>query len=443
MKGVRFWLIFAAIAGCGTQNTYVEPPPPEVTVTTPVQQSVTEYLEFSGVTQPVETVEIRSRVRGFLKERHFTEGSQVHKGQLLLVIDEEPFQIQLDAARTRLRETEAALQQAIQSKAREVAQAQVNLSQSRVVLAQQEERRARSLFEKNASAQSELDRISAELKSREAELESANANQLEVDAAYETSILACRAQQESAVISVRNAELDLSYCRMLAPIDGRIGRCQVDVGNLIESTGAVVLATIVRMEPIYAYATISESDLQRAPQLRSLNISSDGNVPGMNPAVELGLASEPDYPTQGQIDYADPGLDPATGTLRIRGVFPNGNRSLVPGMFVRMRLPVAERSSALLVPERALGTDQSGQYVLVVDSEEQVQYRPVRTGVSVHSLRVIDGDVLAGDRVIVEGLLRVRPGIRVQARSDRGLAARGQSQMNSESGSGGSSDQGN
>jgi membrane fusion protein (multidrug efflux system) len=413
MKVPKYYIVVLAAIGCGSPNNYVAPPPPEVTVASPVQQAVTEHLEFSGMTQPVETVEIRARVRGFLKERRFVEGSEVGKGDLLLVIDEEPFQIALEASRTRLKEAEAALEQATGSKAREVAQAQVNLSQSRVVLAQQEEKRVRSLFQKNVSPQAEMDKLSAELKAREAELESGKANFSEAEATYETKILACRAQLESAAIAVRSAELDLSYCRMTAPISGRISRSNVDVGNLIESTGATVLATIVRMEPIYAYATISEADLQRIPALRGMTVAADGSAMSGKLPLELGLASESDFPKSGEIDYMDPGLDPDTGTLRIRGVFPNADRSLLPGMFVRMRLAIAERADALLIPERALGTDQSGQYVLAVDAAGLVQYRSVKTGVAVGGMRVVDGEIAITDQVIVEGLLRARPGSKV------------------------------
>ena len=413
MKVPKYYIVVLAAIGCGSPNNYVAPPPPEVTVASPVQQAVTEHLEFSGMTQPVETVEIRARVRGFLKERRFVEGSEVGKGDLLLVIDEEPFQIALEASRTRLKEAEAALEQATGSKAREVAQAQVNLSQSRVVLAQQEEKRVRSLFQKNVSPQAEMDKLSAELKAREAELESGKANFSEAEATYETKILACRAQLESAAIAVRSAELDLSYCRMTAPISGRISRSNVDVGNLIESTGATVLATIVRMEPIYAYATISEADLQRIPALRGMTVAADRSAMSGKLPLELGLASESDFPKSGEIDYMDPGLDPDTGTLRIRGVFPNADRSLLPGMFVRMRLAIAERADALLIPERALGTDQSGQYVLAVDAAGLVQYRSVKTGVAVGGMRVVDGEIAITDQFIVEGLLRARPGSKV------------------------------
>ncbi len=423
---VKSWsvllLMVVAVAGCGKPNAYIEPPPPEVTVTTPVQRTVTEYLEFSGMTQPMETVEIRARVKGFLKEKHFLEGAEVKQGQLLLVIDEETFQIQLDAARSRLREAEAALQQATESKSREVARAKVSLSETEVGLARQEEQRILGLFKKQISTEAEKDQAIATRKSREADLQSAKASLEQSIATYETSILTSEAQVESARIAVRNAQLDLSYCRMSAPIDGRISRANVDIGNLVGDGQSSVLATIVKMNPIYAYATISESDLLRTPSLTTFGAETNGELSRPIP-IELGLASQTGYPKSGEINYADPSLDSSTGTLRIRGVFPNAERSLLPGMFVRMRIPVAEKTDALLVPERALSTDQSGQYLLAVDAAGTVEYRAVRTGVSVDHLRVVEGQIAVTDRLIVEGLLRARPGAKVVPRQDEPASA--------------------
>lgn len=398
--------------GCAKPNAFVEPPPPEVIVTNPVQRDVTEYLEFSGMTQPMETVEIRARVKGFLKERHFTEGAEVQQGQLLLVIDEEPFQIQLDGQKSRLKEAKATLQQAIVSKSREVAAAQVALAESHLLLTRQEEQRILSLYQQKIATEGEMDQAKATRKAREAELESAKANLDQVVATYDTTILSCQAAVESASIAVRNAEIDLSYCRMNAPISGRISHINVDIGNLVGDGTSSVLATIVRMSPIYAYATISEADVLRTPSLAHLG-SLKGGETSRAVAVELGLANQPGFPLAGRIDYADPGLDAGTGTLRVRGVFENSDRALLPGMFARMRVSVAEKNDALLVPERALGTDQSGQYVLVVAKDNEVQYRPVATGVAIGDLRVVDGNLSVEDEVIVEGLLRTRPRAKV------------------------------
>lgn len=210
---------------------------------------------------------------------------------------------------------------------------------------------------------------------------------------------------------------------MTAPIDGQISRINVDVGNLISDSGSVVLATIVRMDPMYAYATISEQDLSKLPSLRAevKSTSSAGEVvAGSGPVVssvrvptELGLPGDGGYPMAGHIDYTDPGLDPETGTLRIRGVFSNQDGRLLPGMFVKMRLPLADHPHALMISERALGSDQSGRYVLVVDADNRVAYKPVKTGVAKDGMRVIIGDLTTSDKVIIEGLLRARPGAKV------------------------------
>lgn len=397
------------IVGCGKANTYVEPPPPEVTVAPPIKRSVTEYLEFTGMTQPMETVEIRARVKGFLKERHFVEGGEVKEGQLLLVIDEEPFQIQLEAARTRQKEADAALEQATVSKAREVAAAQVKLGQSQLQLAKQEERRLRELWDRKITTESELQQATATREAREADVEASRARLEQETASYDTTILSARAAAESARIAVRNAALDLSYCRMHAPIGGRISRINFDIGNLVGDGQSSVLATIVKVAPIYAYATISEADVLRTPALRDFGTTGEQKkVP-----VELGIPSQSGFPVTGELDYSDPSFDGATGTLRTRGVFANDDRSLLPGMFVRMRIPVAQKADSMLVPERALGTDQSGNYVLVVGAENKVEYRSVKTSVAIDGLRVVEGQLADTDQVIVEGLLRARSGSKV------------------------------
>jgi membrane fusion protein (multidrug efflux system) len=394
------------LGGCGQPNQYREPPRPTVTVATPIQRTVTEYLDFSGMTQPVETVDIRARVKGFLQERHFVEGGIVQEGQLLLVIDESPFQIQLEAATARLRESEAALERERMSKAREVARAQVKLSESQLYLAIQEERRIGNLITRKVATEAEMEQAVATRQAREAEVDSARARLEQDMASYAAMIQSCEAAVESAKIAVRNAELDLSYCRMHAPISGRISRARYDIGNLVGDGQSSALASIVTIDPIHAYATISESDALKTPELwqfRSSRHSAD--VP-----VDLGIPTQRGYPIRGKIDYADPSIDGTTGTLGIRGLFPNSDGMLLPGMFVRMRIPVGEKENAILVPERAIGTDQSGEYVLTVRSDDTVEQRPVTTGMTIDGYRVVEGNLEVTDRVIVDGLLRARPG---------------------------------
>lgn len=409
-------LVIGLAAGCGETNKYVEPPPPEVTVATPQARDVTNYFEATGTAQPVMTVDIRARVKGFLKERHFKEGAMVKEGDLLLVIDEEPFQLALEQAKTRLAEAEANLTKATQSRAREVAKAQLALDESQLQLARVAENRQRNLSGRGAGSREEMDQAEANRKKNEAQVESDRASLTQAEADYETNILVCRANLGAAQTAVRTAEIELGYCRMRAPIDGRISRINYHVGNLVGDGQASLLATIVKIDPIYAYVNVNELDLLKAQnRMRSSGqAAADGKGGEVEQRVELSLADEKGYPHQGVIDYRDPGVDPGTGTIRVRGVFPNPDGLILPGLFVRVRMPTDQKKQALLVPERALGTDQSGQYVLVVGKDDVVEYRAVKAGAQVDDLRVVEGKIQPGDRVIVEGLLRARPKSKVK-----------------------------
>jgi RND family efflux transporter MFP subunit len=398
--------------GCGETNKYVEPPPPEVTVATPSTRDVTNYIEVTGTLQPILSVDIRARVKGFLKERHFKEGSIVKKGQLLLVIDEVPFQVQLDQAKTRLAEAEANLKKARQSRSREVARAQLALDESQLKLAQIDVNRQHNLFSRNAGTREEMDRTEANRTKNEAQVEATKAGLDQAEADYETNILGAEANVGAARTAVRNAEIELGYCRMFSPIDGRISRINFHEGNLVGDGSSSLLATVVKVDPIYAYMNVSESDL-----LRYRNQSGSPGQPGVDSGpmpMELGLANEGDrYPYRGEADYQDPGVDAGTGTIRVRGIFPNPDLSLLPGFFVRIRVPLDRRKDALLVPERALGIDQTGTYLLVVNKDDVVEYRPVKTGALRDGLRVVEGPIGPKDLVVVDGLLRARPKLKV------------------------------
>lgn len=392
--------------GCGDANTYVEPPPPEVTVAAPVQRDVTTYFEATGTTQPVMTVEVRARVRGFLKERLFEEGALVKKGELLLVIDEEPFQVALEQAKAKLDEAEAALRKAKESKAPEMARALLELDEAELQLARLNENRVRSLIGRGAGTREEMDQTEAARKKAEAQVQSDTASLQQAEADYETGILAATAAVATARQAVRNAEIELGYCRMHAPIDGRISRANYQVGNLVGDGQATLLTTIVTTAPVYVYSTINEYDL-----LRFRRETGGGRL---DAPMEMALAGEDGFPHKGTIDYQDPMLDIDTGTVQIRGVFPNEEGAILPGLFVRVRIPSGEREGAILVPERALGMDQAGRYLLVVDKDDVVQYRPVKTHELIDGLRVVEGDVDVEDRIVVEGLLRARPNLKVK-----------------------------
>jgi membrane fusion protein (multidrug efflux system) len=404
--------------GCGDTNTYVEPPPPEVTVATPVRRDVTEYFEATGTTQPVLSVDVRARVKGFLKERHFKEGATVKKGELLLVIDEEPFRLALEQAKTRRAEAEAALKKARQSRARETAAAQLALDEAQYELTKISGERQHKLMARGAGTAEELDQAEAARKKAAAQVDADRAQLEQARSDYETNILSAEAGVAAAVTAVRNAEIELGYCRMHSPIDGRISRVNYHVGNLVGDGQASLLATIVKTDPVYAYTNVSEYDLLR---FRRSYSGSGGERPGADAPsapMEMALAGESGFPHRGRLDYQDPGLDPGTGTVQVRGVFPNPDGSILPGLFVRLRVPVGRREGALLVPERALGTDQSGQYLLVVGPDNVVEYRPVKAGALLEDLRVVEGKLAPGDRVVVEGLLRARPKQKVKPMSD-------------------------
>lgn len=399
------------LAGCGRSNEYFEPPPPEVIVCKPLRREVTEFIGYTGTAQASEQVEVRARVRGFLKEITFKDGDFVDAGRLLFVIDEEPFRVRLEQAAARREEAEAALARSENSKVREIAQAQLELNQSQQSLAQIEVQRARALMTRNAGTREEQDRAEAALGRWDAQVNADRATLEQAKADFDLNILAAKSSLAAARAEVRNAEIDLGYCRVSAPIAGRINARRFDVGNYVGDGQSDVLSTIVRVDPIYAYIAPSESDL-----IRVRTLVSKRGVPNVREAgvvMEMGLAEDEGYPYAGVVDFIDPTIDAGTGTGRLRATFPNADGVVAPGAFIRVRIPYEHRADALLVPERAVGSDQGGAFVLVVGEGGQVERRAVRTGSDLGADRVIESGVGPDDRVVVEGLLRARPGIKV------------------------------
>jgi RND family efflux transporter MFP subunit len=419
--GLVVVVVVFGVVGCGHPNEYHEPPPPEVIVTHPIRQAVTSYLEYTGTAQASERVELRARVRGFLKARTFLDGDDVKAGQALFIIDEEPFQVRLDQARAKQEEAESALKKAENSKAREIAQAQVDLNLSQEMLSRIEEDRTRKLLTRNAGSREDLDRAEANRKKSEAQVDSDRASLEQARADYQINILSAKSSLAAARADVRNAEIDLGYCRVVAPIDGRINAREFDVGNYVGEGQSVVLSTIVRTDPIYTYITPSESDLLRIQSLIKRGKKTDyreASIP-----MEMGLGDEEGYPHIGQIDYIDPSVDTGTGTVRTRGVFKNLDRAITPGLFVRVRLPYEQRNDALLVPDRALGSDQGGTYLLVVGEGDKVERRAIKPGTEVGANRVVEGKIGPNDRIVVEGLLRARPGLKVVPKLEQAAGA--------------------
>ena len=329
------------------------PPATPVSVAVVAERQVNIWDEYSGRLEAVQRVEVRSRVAGAVQSVHFREGALVKAGDLLVTIDPAPYQAAADGA------------------AADVAAAQARLNFTR-----SEQARAQRLWDDHAIAERELD-------------ERKNAGQ-EADA-----------RLRAASAALQTARLNLGYTQVRAPVAGRIGRVEVTVGNLVAAgPGAPVLTTLVSVSPIYASFDADEQALDRTGAR-----TAQGNI-----AVRMGTAGQDDTPYAGKLQLVDNQVDARSGTVRVRAVFDNTDGLLVPGQFARIRMGHSKTSNALLVSERAVGTDQSTKYVMVVGADNKTEYREVKLGAPIDGLRVVDSGLKAGERIVVNGLQRVRPG---------------------------------
>lgn len=379
--------------GCKETNTFQPPPPPSVTVAKPVVQTVTNYVEETGTTEATDYAEIRARVRGYLQEIQFQPNDEVTKGQPLYVIEPDFYQAKVDQAKAAVEQANAGLERATASKV--VAEADYANALAKL-------NRAKPLYEKGAVTKEELDERIAEEKVAAAAIEAATA-----------AIAGAKATIAEANAALQDAELDLSYTTVVAPIDGRIDKTNVYVGNLVDDVSATHLTTIVKYDPIYATFNISERALLQLmddPERDRGDRSKYADV-----KFYLGREIDEGFPFVGQLDYVDLAVDQSTGTYKIRGVFSNpGPRwQLVPGLFVKIRIPMGQQKDAILVPERALASDQLGKYLLVVNSENKVERRDVTVGLKVDSMVVIEKGLDGQDRVVVDGIQRARVGANV------------------------------
>ncbi len=413
LRGLRLLapisIVAAAMVGCSQQNVFQPPPPPEVVVTHPVTQPVTSYIEQTGTAQASEFVEVRSRVSGYLKEIEFEDGDFVEAGELLFVIDEEPFSVKLQYARAKEAEAEVRLTRAKQSKAREIARANLDLAKAELEYAETSHKRNTALVDRKATSRAEFDQSDSALQKAAAQVVAAQSELDQAETEFESNILAAEAALALAKSEVRSAEIDLGYCRITAPCDGLIDRRSVDVGNYIAMDASLVLATIVRVDPIYAYAAINETDLVRLKN--RYHGDAESSIPVILSVDEL-LAE----PLNGVVDYVAPSVHKSTGTVQIRGVFENAG-SVTPGMFVRVKIPAEVVPDAILVPERAIGYDQAGSYVYVVNGEQKIERRSVTLGEVVDGKRVVRGPVKVEDRIVADGLLKIRPEMQVTVKT--------------------------
>lgn len=400
-----------AVVGCQKPVAPAPPPPPTVGVVESKRMSIPVLVTPNGTTRALEDVTIRARVRGFLTERHFDEGAFVKKGQLLLVIDEEPYKVALLLARARQAEAAASLRKSEVSKGREVALAQLELDRAQLLLANIQERRSRSLLARNAGSSEELDKAEADRKKWEAQVEADRANHEQASADYEVGIASARAQVAAADATVRDAELNLGYCRMVAPINGRIGQAKVKVGNLVgpDAMGGGSfsdLATIQQLDPIGIDIRLSSRDLDRTRELIDQGL-----------AVRLarsGSTGELEFPQVGTCYFIDNTIDETTSTFLAKARMPNPGGRLLPGEYVKLRLVVDRLENAIVVPAPSVMETEVGTIVHVVDGNGKVAVRKVDAAQTYEGMRVITKGLESGVSVIVEGLQSIRPGIVVK-----------------------------
>jgi RND family efflux transporter MFP subunit len=361
-------VLLALQAGCKEQPKPQPPPPPKVTVAQPVRQAVTDSLDLTGNAQAIYTVQLVARVAGYLEKVLFQDGQRVKKGQPLFLIQQNTYE-------DNLRQTEATIAQ----------------YRAQLIYAESQLTRYSNLIQDNAAAQADIDNW--------------------------------RFQRDNAAANIRAAEaqrdlakLNLGYTVVTAPFDGRMDRRLVDAGNLVGSGSNTVLAQINQIDPIYVYFNISDLDLAR---LLKVTRGMPGPTDGRKWPVHAGLPSEDGYPHQGFLDFAAINLTTTTGTLLMRGVLPNPDGKILPGLYSRVRVPLEQKTS-LLVPEVAIGHDQQGAYLLVVNDKSVVERRNITPGSAVESQRVIENGLTGGEWVIVNGLLKAAPGRQVTPEHEGG-----------------------
>ena len=363
LAGIVFLGIFS---GC-KKEAPPQPPAPEVTVAQPLQKNVRRFYDLTGNTEAIEMVDIRARVEGFLEKVHFKDGVNVKEGDVLFTIEQEVFIADVEQA-------EAVLES--------------NIAESR-------------------RAQADLDRVKIAVETGAVSEQEVDLKQADYDIAV--------ASVAKAEALLKQAKLQLSYTTITSPVTGRISRRYVDKGNLVGSGEKTLLTRVVRFDPIYVYSNISETLLSQMLK-KAGKTSQERSKAKLK--FNIGLATEEGFPHEGLIDFVDNRLDETTGTAQIRGVVPNENGLLYPGMFVRMRAPSLEETAALLVYEKAIGTDLGGKFVLVVGQDNVVERRYVKLGQLYEDRRVIEKGLEAEDRYIYKGIQRARPGLPVTPKQE-------------------------
>lgn len=409
------WLTTTAIfsAGCGGgANAQKRTPPPALVSVIQIQpDDVAIYSEYSAQTFARDLVEIRGRVDGFIQKRLFEVGSDVQAGQVLYELDRRPYQAEVAKATGDVKQSQANLQFAKNQVALAQAQADLAQAEANLVKSQQDVTRLEPLVKEEAASQQDLDNARAALKANQANVEARKANVQQNRLSTDAQIGTTAAQVESNAALLRSSELNLEYATIRAPIGGRIGDSLIPVGGLVSKTSATPLTTIVPLDPIWVRFKVSEGEY-----LSYLNRKAAAGIPERemsNVSLQMILADGTVHPFPGHIQNTVNQVDQKTGTLELQATFPNPRHNLLPGQFGRIRFRSEERHGALLVPQRAVQETQGLQSVFVVDGENKVLVRSIVPGERVGERWIIDQGLKPGDRVVVEGTMKIRPGMTV------------------------------
>ena len=406
VAGLLSSILWTGCAASG-QKPAPEPPLPPVMVTEVTLQDVTLFSEFAAQTYARNMVEVRGRVEGYLDQWLFRPGADVKANQVLYVLDLRPYEAAVQQAAGNLHQTEADLEFAQKQVSLLQAQANLTAAQANLVKAQQDVDRLTPLVAADAASKQDLDAAAAALKANQANVAALKANVDQTALSTRTQIDSMKAKVEAQRAALRTAELNLQYGTIRSPIDGRIGDTLVPVGGLVTPNSPQPLSTIVPLDPIWVRFKVTESEY--------LSWTKDGKaMPGGNLPLVLILADKSEYPLTGRIENALNQVDPKTGTLELQARFPNPRHTILPGQFGRIRVQVAQRKNTMVVPQRAIQQLQAMLAVFTVDADNKVEQRAVITGDRVGSSWIVEQGLKPGDRVIVEGQLKVRPGMRVK-----------------------------
>jgi RND family efflux transporter MFP subunit len=411
---MHFHFIIGALAifmaGCSAHIAATPPAPPEVIVAKPITTPIVEWDEYVGRIQAIDFVEVRARVSGYLDSVHYDEGQLVQKGDLLAVIDQRPYKAEVDLATASLAEAGNQVQQA-EANEQQIS-AEVEVARSRLDLAKKQLDRVESLVSKHAVTKDEFDVRESEWKQTKASYEASVAKHVFTQA----SLASAKSAREVAKVRLEIAQLDLQYTEIIAPVTGRIGSQNVTAGNFINigAGQSTLITTIVSLDPIRVFFDADEAAFLNYQQLEKSDSANPQKLP-----VYLGLSSEKgDFKHHGHVDFFENVIDSETGTMRVRGIVPNPDLLLTPGLFARVRIPGSKRHDAVLIPDSAISSDQAKKFVLTVNEQGLIERKDIEVGPSVRNLRVVRTGLSGAEQIVVRGLHRVRPGALVTTKEE-------------------------